>query len=294
MKTITKTDLLELYRHAKNSHKGQNGRLLVIGGSRLFHASIFWSADVASRIVDLVHFSSPSAENNDLVRKKAKEGFWNGIVVAWERVEEYVREDDCILIGPGMPRKEGLEKGEKPTGEIVDRLLKKFSKKRWVIDGGALQEVDPGLLNDNMIITPHGGEFRRLLGKIKSLKFKVQNYSSKIKISDGQLTHLVGEVSQYLGGVTVLLKGMRDIVCRGGECVVVEGGNEGMTRGGTGDVLAGLVAGLYCKNDAFLAAKVGSLINKSAGDRVYQRVGPYFNASDLVAEIPVVMKELLF
>lgn len=304
MKLVTERDIEGLYKSPYDSHKGMNGRLLVIGGSRLFHASIFWAADVASRIVDLVHFSSPSAENNDLVRKKAKQGFWNGIVVPWRKVEEYISEDDCILIGPGMPRKEGLEKGEEPTGSIVNRLLAQFPAKRWVIDGGALQEMDPKLLNEEMITTPHLGEFKKLIQHSeqeirnpKSLRagpeVEILN-KSKIQMKDIQnLCDLVGEFSQKHGRVTVLLKGVKDIVCRGGECAVVEGGNPGMTKGGTGDVLAGLVGALYCKNDAFLAAEAGSLINKRAGDRLYTRVGPYFNASDLVEEVPLVMKQLL-
>lgn len=285
MDTVCAADLQTVYRPPKNSHKGRNGRLLVIGGSVLFHSSVFWAADVASRIVDLVHFSSPAEENNDLVRKKAKALFWNGIVVPWRRVEEYIAEDDCILIGPGMPREEGLERGEVPTGEIVNTFLSKFAQKRWVIDGGALQEVDPRLLNEQMIVTPHGGEFRLLLTK-------TQNYNLKLKTGTEELAFLVKKFSREHGGVTVLLKGVKDIVCRREKCVVVEGGNPGMTKGGTGDVLAGLVGALYCKNDAFLAARAGSFLNKQAGDRLYQRVGPYFNASDLVNEIPVVMKEV--
>lgn len=297
----TKDALRDIYRSSKNSHKGQNGRLLVIGGSKLFHASVFWAADMASKIVDLVHFSSPAMENNELVRKKAKEGFWNGIVVPWEKVEDYIREDDCVVIGPGMPRVEGLEKGEMPTSEIVNKLLRKYSQKKWVIDGGALQEMDVKLLNKRMIVTPHGGEFKRLTVKSRKstpkggqVKVKSQSYNSKLKTQEVDVQiGMVQNFSKEHGQVTVLLKGVEDIVCKGDECVVVKGGNEGMTKGGTGDVLAGLVGALYCKNDAFLAAKVGSLINKSAGDRLYNRVGPYFNASDLVEEVPVVMKEVL-
>ena len=78
MKDFNSGLLKQLYRPAKASHKGQNGKLLVIGGSELFHAAAFWTADVASRIVDLVHFSSPVMENNELMRIKAKEKFWNG------------------------------------------------------------------------------------------------------------------------------------------------------------------------------------------------------------------------
>lgn len=66
-----------------------------------------------------------------------------------------------------------------------------------------------------------------------------------------------------------------------------------MTKGGTGDVLAGLIAALYCKNDAFLAAAAGSYINKKAGDSLFKKVGYYFNASDLVDKIPRVMKKLI-
>ncbi|MCO6499918.1 MAG: hypothetical protein J5I47_06005, partial [Vicingus serpentipes] len=63
--------------------------------------------------------------------------------------------------------------------------------------------------------------------------------------------------------------------------------------GGTGDVLAGLVAALYAKNEAFLSACAASYINKKAGESLFERVGYYFNASDLADEIPKVMKNVI-
>jgi NAD(P)H-hydrate epimerase len=66
-----------------------------------------------------------------------------------------------------------------------------------------------------------------------------------------------------------------------------------MTKGGTGDVLAGLIAALACKNDPFLATIAGSFINKKAGDGLYRITGPYFNASDLADEIPQTMARIL-
>jgi len=66
-----------------------------------------------------------------------------------------------------------------------------------------------------------------------------------------------------------------------------------MTKGGTGDVLAGLLAALYCQNDALTSTIIASYINKKAGDSLYKSVGPYFNASDLVAKIPQVLWETL-
>jgi NAD(P)H-hydrate epimerase len=209
-------------------------------------------------------------ENNELVAKKAKEGFWNGIVVPFEKVEEYVAEDDCVVIGPGMPRQEGLEKGERKTGEIVNFLLKKYASKKWVVDGGALQEMETGLLNEKMIVTPHAGEFKRLFGE-------EANFENAKQMSE-----------KY--GCVILLKGVTDVICKSGKCDKVEGGNEGMTKGGTGDVLAGLAGALYCRNEAFLAAKTASLINKIAGDELYKKFGPFYNSSDLVAEVGVIMK----
>lgn len=258
---VTTNDLKNLYVPPRESHKGQNGRLLIIGGSHLFHAASLWSLTVASRIVDLVHYSSVP-ENNEIVQK-AKEEFRNGIVVPRDDVESYIEEDDCILIGPGMTR-------DHETEVFTNTLLKKFPKKQWIIDAGALQMMDVSLIPKNAILTPHHGEYTMAFGAEK-----IEDVAKKYNC-------------------IVLLKGEKDIVSDGRETRVIEGGNAGMTKGGTGDVLAGLIAALACKNDPFLATIAGSFINKKAGDALYARVGPYFNATDLASEIPVVMKELLF
>lgn len=285
----------KLYRSLPDSHKGQNGRLLVIGGSELFHASIFWSAQVASKIVDLVHFTSPANENNDLVRQKIKAKFWEGIVVDFSGVEEYIKEDDCILIGPGMTRTDGARTQSSKlktqnldtateinnTKAIVNDLLKKYPEKRWVVDGGALQEVDPDLLNGNIIITPHQGEWAGLVAKTQSSPLR-QGFEGQAELKTLEIT----EFSLSHKNVTILLKGQRDLVCRGDEVVEVAGGNPGMTKGGTGDVLAGLVAALYCKNEAYISGQIASYVNKKAGEELAKKVGHYFNAGDLVGQAP--------
>jgi len=238
-----------------DSHKGENGRVLVIGGSRLFHVASFWSAAMVSKIVDMVHFSSHAMENNELMRVRAKEKFWEGIVVPWEEVAHYIEEDDCILIGPGM------ERGEE-TKRMVNEFLKKYPDKKWVVDGGALQEVEPELLNKNMIVTPNKRESEILGSKIS-------------------------------GGVTILAKGSVDVVTSGKEKIEIEGGNGGMTKGGTGDVLAGLVAGLYAKSSAMASCVVASAANKRAGEQLEKKLGPFFSASDLIPEVQRVLGEML-
>jgi hydroxyethylthiazole kinase-like uncharacterized protein yjeF len=256
-----------------DSHKGQNGRLLLIGGSALFHAASLWSLTVASRIVDLVHFASVP-ENNDIV-KKAKREFRHGIVVARDDIESYINEDDCILIGPGMTR-------DDETKNITNRLLKQYSQKQWVIDAGALQMMSLDLIPERAILTPHKGEFEGLWKKHQSV-----NASMRQNIDEKRVSLFAKEHN-----CIVLLKGEKDVISNGAETSVVEGGNAGMTKGGTGDVLAGLVAALACKSDPFASAVVGSYVNKKAGDSLYTSVGPFFNASDLADQIPVVLKEL--
>lgn len=252
--------------------KGENGRVLVLGGSKLFHAASFWSAGMASRLVDLVHFSSPAMENNELMRVRAKSKFWEGIVVPWEEVEHYIEEDDVVLIGPGMPRDEGLMEGERATGEIVNELLAKYPDRKWVVDGGALQEVDVNLLTSKMIITPNKRELAILYEK------------SGTSSEEGLAKKL---------GVMVLSKGRVDVVTDGKEKIEITGGSAGMVKGGTGDVLSGLVAGLYAKNPAMESAVVASKVCKRAGEKLATRVGPYFSASELMSMVPELLWEML-
>lgn len=283
------------------SHKGQNGRLLIIGGSKLFHSASLWSLTVASRIVDLVHYSSLD-ENNAIV-SKLREEFRNGIVVPRSEIEEYIHEDDCILIGPGMMRADdekvrnystrfttiqdilSIDDEGVLTYYLTKYLLQKYPEKKWVIDAGALQMMEPEWITPTMILTPHKREFETLTAKTQNAALKATMQA--LPISD-QASLFSKEF-----GCTVLLKGQTDYVCSKEDCYSIKGGNAGMTKGGTGDVLAGLVAGIYCKHDALLAASTGSYLNKKAGEDLYQTMGYWFNASDLAFQIPLTFKKLL-
>lgn len=257
-----------------DSHKGQNGKVLVVGGSELFHAASKWSLDMASKLVDMVFYASVPS-NNELVaqekqrehERQAKQSFWNGIVVPQDELQSYAQEADVILIGPGMDR-------STETATKVHDLVQAFPEKKWVIDAGALQMIDPKLIPKASILTPHQGELE-------------------------MLTQKGFDVAQaVLAGMTIIVKGKVDVVHlldENGEVQALEvaGGNAGMTKGGTGDVLAGLAAGLYATQSAEVAAVVASVTNKAAGDSLYERVGPYFNASDLVDEVPRVLWSLI-
>lgn len=302
MEIFDPINLKKLYVPPSDSHKGQNGKLLLIGGSHLFHSASLWALKIASRIVDMVFYSSVP-ENNKIVYE-AKEEFRDGIIVPRKDIENYIEEADCVLIGPGFMRSHEQVVNSKykvssirEINEIEDEgeqayyltkyLLEKYPEKKWVIDAGALQMMEPEwlkALGGNVIITPHQREFEQLKLKINPLR----------KLADGgeQLEEQIKIFAKEYNAI-VLVKGEEDIMCSQTECVIVKGGNAGMTKGGTGDVLAGLVAALACKNDLWLAANAGAYINKKAGESLFEKVGYYFNASDLVDEIPQVMKAFM-
>lgn len=280
-------DLLkDLYVPPSDSHKGQNGKLMIIGGSSLFHAASLWALTTASRVVDMVFYASIK-ENNAIVHDLKKE-FRNGIVVPRNDLESYMEESDAILVGPGMMRTDkaaiknkdlGLEEinALEDEGEqsyyLTKYLLEKYPHKKWIIDAGALQMMDLSWLDPlqgNALLTPHQGEFTHVFGEEEDVEVLAKKHNC-----------------------IVLLKGEKDIVCSPEKCLEIPGGNAGMTKGGTGDVLAGLIAALATKNDLFLAAVAGAYFNKKAGEALSERMGLYFNASDLADEIPKIMKELL-
>ncbi|HWY78850.1 MAG TPA: NAD(P)H-hydrate dehydratase [Candidatus Sulfotelmatobacter sp.] len=294
-------EIKKLYTPPSDSHKGQNGKLLIIGGSALFHAASLWALQIASRVVDMVFYSSVQ-ENNQIVYELKKE-FHNGIVVSRDEIESYIKEADVVLIGPGMVRTE-MQTGKREIGSVSEinalenegeqsyyltkYLLAKYSQKKWVIDAGALQMMEPEWLlplQGNAVLTPHPVEFNRI-------EAKIQDQAVRTELEKKSLEEKAQVFAREFNCV-VLLKGEKDTVCSPEQCVSISGGNAGMTKGGTGDVLAGLVAALACKNELFLAATAGSYFNKKAGEALFEKVGYTFNASDLADEIPVVMKKIL-
>jgi len=91
----------------------------------------------------------------------------------------------------------------------------------------------------------------------------------------------------------VVLKGQVDYVATpNGDVWENHTGNQGMTKGGTGDVLAGMIAAFFCRNNALTSAAAGGFLNGLAGDQLYKKIGPYFNAEDLVEQIPKTLWKL--
>jgi NAD(P)H-hydrate repair Nnr-like enzyme with NAD(P)H-hydrate dehydratase domain len=174
------------------------------------------------------------------------------------------------------------------TENLVNAILEKYPDKKFVIDAGALQMVNPKLLNKNHIITPHIKEMADLGQRATS---------NQINLDDQKITILlkgpVDKITWYDNQNTPQNKKTAPNKTSPKQTLEIAGGNEGMTKGGTGDVLAGLVAGLYCLNSAPISAIIASKVNKLAGEELYKTVGPFYNASDLVEQVPKTLWQLL-
>ena len=275
---LVKTFLEKLSLPKSNSHKGQNGRVLIIGGSSLFHSASLWAAEVASHFCDMVHYSS-TVENQEIFLSLKKK-FHNGIVVPQEKLIDYVKEDDAVLVGSGMMR-EGKE--AKYTFDLTKSLIENFPEKQFIFDAGALQMMEPEwLLNlkKPAVITPHQKEFEKL--------FKTSIFNKPLMEKE----KIVKETANKFK-IIILLKAIVDIISDGNEVYLIEGGNAGLTKGGTGDILAGLTTALSANNSALNSAVIASILLKKTGEKLFHSKGYWYNVSNIIEKVPENLKELV-
>ena len=272
------TELQKLYKPSKNSSGEDNGQVTIIGGSALFHGAPFFSIQSASRIVDMVFFSSPH-EGMREIAAEVKGRISSFIWVPWDEIEDYVGKSDAILIGPGFMRArteksnqtEACDEECEKTKNITKNLLTKFPDKKWVVDAGSLQVMSPEWLPENSIITPNKKEFQMLFGDVKK-----EEASQKFKIF-------------------IVLKGpVTYVYTPDGEEIEVHGGTPGLTKGGTGDTMAGLTVALLAKNEPKHAACSAAYVVKKAGEDLEKKQGIYFNADDLAKQVPKTLHRLVY
>lgn len=262
---IINSDILKaLVKPNIASHKGQNGRILVIAGSDKYHGALLMAVKSASRIIDMVYVHSVDA-NLKLI-EKLKSEIATFICVTAGELWETVDLVDAILIGPGLEE-------SRLNRKLVERLLKEHPDKKVIVDATALWHVDPELLHPNCVVTPHSREFMNVFG------------------CDPTEENVLKMAKYYQ--CKIVFTSATDIISDGKDVWLNKTGNEGMTKGGTGDVLSGLITGLSATNDLLISAQVGAYLNGLAGDRLKAKVGTFFNAEDLIGELGEVWKELL-
>jgi len=263
--------------------KGDFGRVLIIGGSNLYTGAPALCALAALRCgCDISIIVTPEKVAN------AIRGFSPNIIVhdypgriltskAFDVIFPLVERSDVIIVGPGL----GTSKESVETCLKLFKILKEKGKK-LVIDADGLKALStsPTMLSGTKtVLTPHAGEFK-MLTKIDVTKLSFEKRMECVRKAAQQL------------GVTILLKGHRDIISDGKTVKVNTTGNPGMSVGGTGDVLSGLVATfLAWENDPLTAAAVAAFVNGVAGDLAVEKRGYHIVATDLIDEIPEVFKK---
>ena len=245
----------------RNSHKGDHGHVLVVGGDYGMPGAVIMAAQAALRSgAGLVTVATRADHTNAVVTSRPE----IMVCAADDGIPQVQLEKaSCIIVGPGL--------GKQNWGQhVLEQVLGSTCPK--VVDADALNLLG-GQKRDDWVLTPHPGEAARLLdGDSQSIQ---QSRFSAVDL-----------LQDTFGGV-VVLKGAGSLIKAGDSPVhVCPYGNPGMAVAGMGDVLSGVIAGLIAQGyDLETATLLGVSIHSKAGDLAAERGQRGLLASDLFAEI---------
>ena len=266
----------------KISHKGDYGRLLIIGGSVGYTGAPLLCAKAAARSgAGLISLGVPK-KIYDITAGRLIEpmpfplpddSYGRLSMAALTLIREKHSVSDICVIGCGLSRSEELT-------ELVRTILRK-SEKQLVIDADGLYALgdDPQIISSMHIppvLTPHEGEFKRLGGVLTGDRASDARAFAKSR------------------NCVLVLKGHHTICAfPDGEVYIMSGGNPGMAKGGSGDVLAGIIGALLCQFPCKQAVLSACTVHAAAGDRCAERFGEYsMLPTDIIEVIPEIMKSM--
>ncbi len=234
----------------KSFHKGQNGMAFAYISSSKYFGAGYFSLSALSKTTDIVYFYCPDKPTAQLLRQSVP----SAIYVKQSEIKKILKTTDVGLIGPGLTE----------LNKNILFLIKK-SKVSLVLDALAISKLNY-FKNQQTLITPHAGEFKKYFSKeptIPNLKKIAKQFNTSILLK-GQTDIIINEHQK-------ITKNKRS-------CAI-------LTRGGTGDILAGLCAGLSIKL-GFEKACLKSLdILVKAGKSAYKNKGYLINSSDILNEL---------
>ena len=260
------------------SRKGDNGKILVLGGNYLYHGAPILSSLAALRTgADLVYTCVPkinvmatrSFSPNLIVVPLVDVKLTRGSVQKLLGIIPKELDSATMGMGLGIQDREALKI---LVSSLLDRAV------MISLDASCLvPEIIPIIKDKKVTVTPHAGEFRRLFGELPPDGIKLR-------------TALVEKHAKE-NGITILLKGPTDIISDGKQTYLNPKNLAAMTVGGTGDVLSGVVAAMLCKNkDPVKAASAAAFVNGKAGYLAQKKYGLHIVATDLLDFIPSAMK----
>jgi len=287
MLKVTKNILKNIYqKRPEKVRKYDFGLLIVIGGSEFYSGSPALSGLAAFKTgVDMVRIIAPKraadiiASFSPILAAYPLEGNWltknhlATLLSMCESAKAVSRGRAAVVIGGGLGRTE-------ETQEAILDFLSEVSLP-VVIDADAIHAVakKPEIISGKtFLLTPHTYEFFVLTKK----EVYQLSETDKIKIVQEEAARL---------GVTILLKGQTDIISDGKEVALNETGSALMTKGGTGDTLAGICGALMARGiEPFMAGEAGAYINGKAGELAAKKFGESLTATDLIEAIPETIK----
>jgi len=260
------------------SRKGDNGKILVLGGNYLYHGAPILSSLAALRTgADLVYTCVPkinvmatrSFSPNLIVVPLVDVKLTRGSVQKLLGIIPKELDSATMGMGLGIQDREALKI---LVSSLLDRAV------MISLDASCLvPEIIPIIKDKKVTVTPHAGEFRRLFGELPPDGIKPR-------------TALVEKHAKE-NGITILLKGPTDVISDGKQTYLNPKNLASMTVGGTGDVLSGVVTAMLCKNkDPVKAASAAAFVNGEAGYLAQKKYGLHIVATDLLDFIPSAMK----
>lgn len=281
---VTHTPLPQLAARAPDSHKGDFGRALLIGGSRGMSGAIALAGLATLRggaglvtlampreIQNIVATIEPSYMTHGLIDDDGRIAF-----LAVEDVLQLAAPATALAIGPGLGRDASLT-------DFVVRLQRDLDKPAVIDADGlfALAERSDSLEKPAgpRVLTPHPGEFERLAGE---------------RLQTSRRTEAAAKLAQRdsAGHTVIVLKGHETVVTDGARFSINHTGNPGMATGGSGDVLTGVITSLLCQGlSPFDAARLGAHLHGAAGDMAAAELGEVsMIATDIVDYLPMAIK----
>lgn len=265
----------------QDSHKGDYGKLLIVGGSAGYTGAPCLAAEGALRSgVGIAFAAAPecvypivaAAAKREAVCLPTPSTDRGYSMSALEPLVERAKSCDALLLGPGLGRS---EESDRVALELISR-----AECPLVLDADGINAASENIdiLRERSaptVVTPHDVEFGRLGGTL-----------------DGGRIAGASALAKRLGAV-VVLKGNSTVTADpGGSVAVNSNGNPGMATGGSGDVLAGVIASLAAQGmKPFDAAAVGVWLHGRAGDIAAEELGEYgMLPSDLAERLPYAMK----
>lgn len=256
-----------------HSHKGDAGRILVIGGGPYTGAPALSALAAMRAGADLGVVACPESIASVV------QGYVPDLIVrplSGDRIEEahvdhllaLAERADCVVLGPGLG-------DHKESNTAVRQFLSAFTG-RAVVDADALDVVPTLETKATLLCTPHQGELTDMGGPQES---RWRDRMTAVQAYAESIDH------------TILLKGPYDVISDGTQTRVNRTGNPGMTVGGTGDVLAGACAAMLAESEREVihAGAIGAYVTGAAGDWAASQNGYGLTASDVITGLPRII-----